>query len=305
MQARPSESATTTVRPIAAFPLKMHLIVWGVFALLCLTLLLLFMQYREVNVWEHWRESGGLRNPSYSERIYESSIFRTRANTWSNMAFVLVGLYAIALAYLDRKQTGMHTGNYLRSTPAMSLLFGVGCCYLGFASGLMHASLTRWGQQLDVASMYAPLLALIAINIGRYRPRFTEKGPPTWPLLIVIAVVISSLLYVYKWQMSSVQVLSTLILQVGAFCILDLVLRSPLKARWYLLSFLALALAIYCRQTDVRGEFTGPDAWLQGHAIWHVLCAVCLGCIYLYYRSAPRDHRNGDDLPKPASKAID
>jgi hypothetical protein len=46
-----------------------------------------------------------------------------------------------------------------------------------------------------------------------------------------------------------------------------------------------LVLAVVCRQTDVRGRFTGPDAWLQGHALWHVLTAASLGAMYAYLRS--------------------
>ncbi len=40
-----------------------------------------------------------------------------------------------------------------------------------------------------------------------------------------------------------------------------------------------------CRQVDVAGRFTGPDAWLQGHSLWHLLTSVSLACMYLYYRS--------------------
>jgi hypothetical protein len=36
---------------------------------------------------------------------------------------------------------------------------------------------------------------------------------------------------------------------------------------------------------DVRGSFSGPDTWLQGHALWHLLTALSLATIYLYYRT--------------------
>ena len=63
---------------------------------------------------------------------------------------------------------------YVIRTPAMSILFGFACCYLGFGSGLFHASLTRLGQQLDVAAMYSPLVAAIAMNVGRWMPRLNR-----------------------------------------------------------------------------------------------------------------------------------
>jgi hypothetical protein len=50
-------------------------------------------------------------------------------------------------------------------------------------------------------------------------------------------------------------------------------------------SCLALVTAVICRQLDIAGRFTGPDTWLQGHALWHILTSLSLGCIYLYSRS--------------------
>ncbi len=266
-------------------PAWVHLFAWGGFIVITLGLVVLFYAYRDVNFWDGWIESNGLRKSSYAERIYIESIFRTRANTWSNLAFVFVGLYAIAMGLHDRTRPRDARNGYLVDTPALSILFGIGCCYLGFASGLMHASLTRWGQQLDVASMYAPLLALMAIGIGKMWSMARPGAWNIWPLLAIAAVLASIYLYVYKWEMSSVNVLSSLILATAALRFPIYLLHPRYSLRWIALSFVALVLAIVCRQTDVAGNFSGPDAWYQGHAIWHVLNGVCLACIYIYDRS--------------------
>jgi hypothetical protein len=55
--------------------------------------------------------------------------------------------------------------------------------------------------------------------------------------------------------------------------------------RWLVFSSAALVAGIVCRQVDVAGRFSGPDSWLQGHALWHVLTSLSLGCMYFYYRS--------------------
>lgn len=117
------------------------------------------------NFWDGWRESHGLRNPSYTEQIFISQIIRTRANTWSNLSYILVGLYAIALSRHDRRQPATAASGYLVRTPVMSLTFGVACCVLGLSSGLFHASLTRIGRRLDVAAIYTPLLTLCGLRI--------------------------------------------------------------------------------------------------------------------------------------------
>ena len=242
------------------------------------------------NVWEGWRESHELRHPGYAERVYIDEVFRTRANTWSNLAFVLVGLYGIAMGWHDLRHPSPGGAGYLVQTPALSLTFGLACCYLGAGSGLFHASLTRFGQQLDVAAMYAPLLALIAVSIGRWIPCLPpgrhRRSLPTWPIWIALVVVASVLLFLYKSSMSSLNVLSTLIAIVSLCAVLDRFRTSrEFDVRWLCWSGAALIAAVICRQLDIAGRFAGPDAWLQGHALWHLLTSLSLGCIYFYHRS--------------------
>ena len=33
------------------------------------------------------------------------------------------------------------------------------------------------------------------------------------------------------------------------------------------------------------GPLCDPESWIQGHAIWHLLCACAAGAVFLYYRS--------------------
>jgi hypothetical protein len=272
------------------FPGWVHFAACGTFAVLTLILVAVFLVYRDVNVWENWQTGKGLRNSSYTEAIYEHSVFRTRANTWSNLAYVFVGLYAIAIAIYDRRRTLGAGVGYVVTTPALTVLFGLMCCYLGFGSGLFHASLTRWGQQLDVASMYAPILALIAIGIGMWCPRIHVGGRTggfsTWPILAGLVIFSDALLYVYKWSMSSMHVLSTLILTLFVVGGIHAIRRPRrLLMRWCVASLASLAAAVFFRQIDVAGRFTGPDAWLQGHVLWHVFTATSLGTGYMYFRS--------------------
>ena len=275
---------------LPGFPKWIHAFAWGGVLVLVMFLVGLSRHYHGGGVWSDWTESRELRRPAYAERIYPEDLFRTQANTWSNLAYVLVGFYAIGLGCRDLRQKPPVEGGYLVNTPAMSILFGAACCYLGFGSGLFHASLTRLGQQLDVAAMYAPLVVFIAINLGRWISG-VEKSKrleviPVWAILVGLVLLASFLLYRYKWSMSSSRVLPTLILIVAAFALLDRFRpRCKMAARWLVLSTVALVIARICWQMDVAGKFSGPDARLQGHAIWHLLTALSLGCMYIYFRS--------------------
>jgi len=271
-------------------PLWVHCFAWNIFILVTLALVGVSRGGQGRNVWEGWRESSELRHPAYAERVYVNAVFRTRANTWSNLAYILVGLYGLAIGWHDLRRPCPRGAAYLAQTPALSLAFGLACCYLGAGSGLFHASLTRFGQQLDVAAMYAPLLVLIALNIGRWIPRLRlgrrHWSFPTWPILVALVGVAGWLLFLYKWAMSSMIVLCTLIVTVGLFTVLDRFRTSrKTDVRWLAWSFLSLITAVICRQMDVAGRFSGPDAWLQGHTLWHIFTSLSLACMYFYYRS--------------------
>ena len=142
--------------------------------------------------------------------------------------------------------------------------------------------------------MYPPLMAIIAVGLGRWIPtlRLGPRTKPAWPLLVALIALASGLLYYFKWSMSSPIVLKTLIGTVATLTLLSRFFSSPrLDGRWLIASVVALLVAIFCRERDIAGRFSGPDAWAQGHALWHVLTAVSLGCVYAFYRS-DADHRS-------------
>jgi hypothetical protein len=268
------------------FTPRVHAVVLACLGLGILVLALLFMHYREVNVWESMVAGKALLNPSYAERIYESSVFRTRANTWSNYGFVVVGAYALALAWLDSKREYDAQAGYIVKNPIYGALFGIGCVYVGIGSGFFHASLTRWGQQLDVASMYAALTALIAMNLERYLPKVPGPALRTHAIWVAGVLAASVYFYIYKWEMSSKTTLTTLSFTMVFFCVADLFrCKSSFHKLWSLLSLAVIVFAVYIRQLGVDGKFSGPDTVFQAHAIWHLLCAASLACIFLYYRS--------------------
>jgi hypothetical protein len=288
--ARPMSNPDALPAAIAGPAWRVHRSVWVAFALLVIVLLAFSRHYEGREIWAEWIPAKGLRQPNYAERIIHQAVFRTPANTWSNLAYVLVGFYAIALAREDRRRCPEPVSGYLRSTPPLGYLFGAACCYLGLASGLYHASLTRWGQQLDVASMYAPLLASLALFAGRaFRGMRARRGWPAlevWPGLVLLVGAACWLLFVFKWSMSATVVLHTLIGLHAVAGVLDFVLaRGAMPSRWLGFSLLALAAAVVCRELDIARKFSRPDAILQGHACWHVLTALSLAFLYIYHRN--------------------
>lgn len=267
-------------------PLWVHGWSWGIFLGFIFLFLVAFLMWRDVNVWEGFKV-GQLHKHPYAERVHEVSVFRTRANTWSNLSYVLVGLYAIFLGLRDRSRGWKDEDGYLVNTPAMSILFGLACCYLGFGSALFHASLTKIGQQVDVAGMYSPLVVLWGINLGRWAPRFPGKAAyRSWPVIALLILVACALLFYFKWDISAKKVLPSLIIVVLCCVVIDTFSRRRnLCAWWAVIAFVMLLIGTACRQIDVAHAFSGPDVLWQGHSFWHLFTTVTLAGMYLYYRS--------------------
>ena len=59
--------------------------------------------------WNGWASARELRQPMYAERIHPERLLRTRANTWSNLGYCLVGFYACGLAARDWRRSGSRT----------------------------------------------------------------------------------------------------------------------------------------------------------------------------------------------------
>lgn len=225
-------------------PVWLHGLAWGGTLTLAGAMLVLPWCFQDMQVWEGLAPARELERPTYAERIQHDAIFRTPINTYSNLFFVLVGFYVLALGLDDHRRRRSLSEGYLAATPAQSFLFGCACIYVGLGSAHFHGSLTRLGQQLDVGGMYA--------------------------VMIVFAV---------SRMLSS---------------------RVRLQARWGLAALAAFVWGLHIRRLDIDGRFASPDSLFQGHSVWHLLAAVFLAGMYLYYRSEQRLYPPaGDDAAEP------
>jgi Ceramidase len=282
-------------------PWWVHSTAWGGCLIVSLILLALFFRYQLVDVWAPLESAREFLDPQYAERIYPSSIFRTRMNTWSNMAYILVGAYMMSLASMDSDRGRITTSSQLVLTPALGWLMGGASICLGFGSGFFHASLTRIGQQCDVGGMYAVMIAFMAAMIGIWLPSFGRRSDgssiSSWPLLVSLSLIGTLLTFVYKWSMSVGTFINVYAIVLVAFTLSNLFrglfgARTRFQVRWFLLSVVAIVVAVQCRNADIAGTFSTPDSIWQGHAVWHLLTALNSVFLYLYLRSEEKEDLN-------------
>ena len=91
--------------------------------------------------------------------------------------------------------------------------------------------------------------------------------------------------------MDSKEVLTVLILTGSVLTMADQYQRRRRQAvRWLALSGVTMGVARLCWDLDKARKFSGPESWLQGHSIWHLLTALSLFSLYLFYRTEPTAH---------------
>ncbi len=180
-------------------PRRVHGFTWGIFGAFTFLLVVLYYFYGNTDVWFLLYENTLKSSGSFAETP-RPSIFRTPANTWSNLGYILVGLYIIAYAWWDARRENTEQDPYAVRTPALMGLYGVACIVVGLGSGLMHASLMGFGHKMDVLGMFFVFVALIALQWARWIPfvPFTNRRWPTWPIISFAAIAVTALLMVYR-----------------------------------------------------------------------------------------------------------
>lgn len=269
-------------------PAWVHAVPWGLTGAFTLVLVILYLIYRDTDVWMILSDTPLRTQHAFNEMVY-GSIYRQRSNTLSNLGYVLVGLYVIAYACWDYRRPTSESDPYAVRQPALMVYFGFTCIVLGLGSGLMHAAMTSWGHKLDVLGMVATVTALVALHCARWIPGVHVAGRylPSWPLLGFLAFAGSAYMVLNLDRISfGNATYGGMIGFLGTGMALDVVSRkSSLQYRWNVLAFASLALAFYIWNLDKAGQFSSRESWFQGHAIWHLLTAVTLGSAVNFYRT--------------------
>jgi hypothetical protein len=224
--------------------------------------------------WWEARERFGPPNVDWCERAV-CGWASEPANTWSNLAYLLVALGCWGLARREGSRVLRHFAGTLGA--------------VGLASLVYHASNNYLTQLLDFAGMYLVvfLLATLALHrLGRLRAErqvavhagLTLLGLGLIPPLRALGVPYQGL------------VLAGILFVIGA----EWRLRGRVRARGaghgrFLAGLALLTLAGVASALDVTRTVCLPDAAvLQGHAVWHVLSAASLGCTAAYFRQLER-----------------
>lgn len=205
------------------------------------------------------------------------SIVVEPANTWSNLAYILIGLLLLARASARARRAAPHR---------MARTFGRAEIVVGVFSFAFHMSYSGILQVLDFAAMFVFVgltLSLNLVRLGWLPERLRVRA------YVLGVVALTGLVVGLRFTPFPIQLVTPVLILATAAT--ELVLwwrgrsrRQPDLYRWFLASLLLLIGAAVCSALDAARIWCDPhDHLVQGHALWHVLSAISLGLLARFY----------------------
>lgn len=249
-------------------------------------------------------QSNRVRMPAVlSLEVYDPAklnrLIREPQNTVSNLPYALAGL-AILLAGRRPASFGL----------------GLAGLFLGFGSGMYHASLLPEWRMIDILGVYAVLYFLLLIGAATSFSRLREHRlawalvVATWLAAIYTGVHRNDIRWFGLKLFDSTYVF---VASVALGCLFALMAYRQAKNRTdYLKAMtvfvLSTALSFAGGAGDrFNGFWAGPELFIQGHAVWHTFGAVSLLAIYEIFSAAGFDRsvlvRDDARVPEPTDAA--
>ena len=192
------------------------------------------------------------------------------ANTWSNLAYILVGLWLWSRARRE-------------DSPALRI-FAPAAIFLGLASGLYHASYTYFFQTFDHLGMYMIACLLLTLNLRRLGVLTQKTQTPAYLGLIFLSTI---LMFLLPKIGAPIQALFAFQVAAAFFLEVPLIIKSNPRPdyRYFVISALLFGAAYVIWTLDYQGIVCDPrNHLLQGHATWHVITALCVLTLHRFYR---------------------
>lgn len=216
--------------------------------------------------WHNGQVTYGTPNVDWCEPTVCSWI-NEPANTWSNLPFLLVGLWL-----------------WKKIANPVVKSFGLVVFVMGFLSAVYHATNNLVTQYFDFVGMALMTSFLLAFVTRRIRNQKQNSFDQHFWFFLSLNLLILLFLGLLKLPVQLMLLLNTIpILFAELYCIF--VLKKTRKVYFFVASFVILVIAQIFAQIDLKRIYCDPNNLiLHGHVIWHCLCAVAMGFAGLHLR---------------------
>lgn len=184
------------------------------------------------------------------------------ANAWSNLAYVLAGIYVLVWVRRHRRRP---------LWPA-----GVTAIGIGIGSFAFHAFPTFYTEYADLVSMFLLSTYMLAVQLFRVAGLTVRQAVGGYAVMLLVCCVS---LWIHKdvgIAIFGVQLAMATAIEGVLYLRHPTGLARPrYRDFWGLIGVFLLSLTFW--MLDLTGLVCDPDNhWLQGHALWHVTNSTCL-----------------------------
>lgn len=204
------------------------------------------------------------------------------ANTWSNLGFVAAGLWMVKRISRDVGDSSATENAFTRSLSLPMLYAGL-VIFIGPGSMALHGSGHAWGHTLDVLAMFTFIMFPIAWSLTR----LADGGERTFWLAylsLTTPLTLAHLLGVIPFSgilLYVVLIPTAIVLESARYFVRPAGMRS-LGFTLGALGCFALAFAAW-RLSLSGAPLCAPESLIQGHALWHLLCAAATVFLFAAY----------------------
>jgi hypothetical protein len=228
--------------------------------------------------WRGWQPNGGIvAGQLFCEPVGDGAV-RTPFNSWSNAGFLVVALLVAYRIGRDRREAA-RSPNLMIGTGAVPVLYASLLVFLGVGSMYLHASCTRLGGKIDVASMFTYATFLAAHRLAR--------GRSAGVFFVIYVLLTVPLLALHGF--GHLPTNETFGVLVTVFFLGELLPAGSARPdRRWLAAASASFLAAFVIWLPSRPGGALCGCAVPGHAVWHLLCAAATWFLYRYFRSESR-----------------
>lgn len=204
-----------------------------------------------------------------SRYLYRASALRGTLrepqNTWSNLAFLFVGVYLLTAAAgytVDRWMGGV-------------------LIYQCLASSLYHASLMPVFRDFDMAGVFAIASLLCVMALAKCFPPWAKYLSKDWRCsAATVGIFILAALFRSRMRIGDLAPLDTMVVLpiVGAalcVAVLGVKIQGGDPRNLGIAALTAFGIGLTLGGLDRVGQcLCAPGSWMQAHSVWHVCAAL-------------------------------